>query len=40
MIARHALGNPWCFLPNNYEPLWEERLKIMQKHMEFMVTSK
>lgn len=40
MIARNALWNPWCFLPNNYEPLWEERLKIMQKHMEFMVASK
>lgn len=40
MIARQALWNPWCFLPNNYEPLWEERLKIMQKHMEFMVASK
>ncbi len=40
MIARHALGNPWCFLPGNYEPTWEERLDIMSEHMRRMVESK
>lgn len=40
MIARGSLGNPWCFLPENYMPTWEERLAIMSKHMEFMVSSK
>ncbi len=40
MIARGALGNPWCFLPGNYEPTWQERINIMKKHMEYMVSSK
>jgi len=40
MIARGALGNPWCFLPGNYEPTWEERLTVMAEHMERMVSTK
>jgi tRNA-dihydrouridine synthase B len=40
MIARGSLGNPWCFLPGNYEPTWQERLAVMSEHMEQMVTSK
>jgi tRNA-dihydrouridine synthase B len=40
MIARGSLGNPWCFLPGNYEPTWQERLAVMSEHMERMVTSK
>jgi len=40
MIARGALWNPWCFLPGNYEPTWQERLAVMSEHMERMVTSK
>jgi tRNA-dihydrouridine synthase len=26
MIARASLGNPWCFLPDNYTPSWTERI--------------
>ncbi len=26
MIARSSLGNPWCFLPENYTPSWIERI--------------
>ena len=40
MIARGALGNPWCFLPDNYEPTWQERIGVMAKHMDYMVSSK
>lgn len=40
MIARHALWNPWCFLPKNYEPTWDERIMVMSQHMELMVQSK
>ncbi len=40
MIARGALGNPWCFLPGNYEPTWQERLSVMREHMSRMVTTK
>ncbi len=40
MVARWALGNPWCFLPGNYEPTWQERLAVMSEHMERMVASK
>ena len=40
MIARGSLGNPWCFLPGNYIPNWEERLAVMTKHMAYMVDSK
>jgi tRNA-dihydrouridine synthase len=40
MIARWSLGNPWCFLPDNYEPTWQERIGVMEKHMEYMVSSK
>lgn len=40
MIARWALWNPWCFLPGNYEPTWEERLDVMREHMDRMVVTK
>lgn len=40
MIARASLGNPWCFLPGNYEPTWQERLAVMADHMARMVASK
>ncbi len=40
MIARWSLGNPWCFLPGNYEPEWQERLLVMQEHMDRMVATK
>lgn len=40
MIARASLGNPWCFLPGNYEPTWIERLAVMREHMERMVATK
>ncbi len=40
MIARGSLGNPWCFLPENYEPTWQERLDVMREHMERMVATK
>jgi tRNA-dihydrouridine synthase B len=40
MIARGSLGNPWCFLPGNYEPTWEERLGVMREHMSRMVATK
>lgn len=40
MIARGALGNPWCFLPENYEPTWQERLNVMREHMARMVETK
>ncbi len=40
MIARWALGNPWCFLPGNYTPTWTERIDVMREHMERMMTTK
>ena len=40
MIARWSLGNPWCFLPWDYEPTWNERLTVMADHMTRMVDSK
>lgn len=40
MIARWSLWNPWCFLPDNYEPTWNERIEVMKKHMDYMVSSK
>ena len=40
MIARGALGNPWCFLPNNYIPTWSERIAVMTEHMQRMITTK
>ncbi len=40
MIGRCALGNPWCFLPDNYAPSWKERLNIMKEHMDRMVGTK
>lgn len=40
MIARGSLGNPWCFLPWNYEPTWMERIEVMELHMVHMVRSK
>ncbi|GAB0175061.1 MAG: tRNA dihydrouridine synthase DusB [Candidatus Altimarinota bacterium] len=32
MIGRASFGNPWCFLPGNYEPTLEEILTIMSLH--------
>lgn len=32
MIGRGSFGNPWCFLPGNYEPTLHEILEIMKKH--------
>jgi tRNA-dihydrouridine synthase B len=40
MIARHALGNPWCFLSWDYVPTWQERISVMNEHMRRMVDSK
>lgn len=40
MIARAALGNPWCFLPENYIPTWTERIAIMKEHMQKMIETK
>jgi tRNA-dihydrouridine synthase B len=32
MIGRASFGNPWCFLPGNYEPTFDEILTTMQEH--------
>ena len=40
MIARGALGNPWCFLANNYLPSWQERIMVMAEHMQRMIATK
>ena len=32
MIGRASFGNPWCFLPGNYEPILWEILDTMQEH--------
>ena len=32
MIGRASFGNPWCFLPGNYEPTLGEILETMQQH--------
>jgi|GEM_PF-2875262 len=40
MIARASLGNPWCFLPDNYTPIWTERISIMREHMDAMIKTK
>jgi len=40
MIARSSLGNPWCFLSNNYTPSWTERIQIMSEHMQNMIDTK
>lgn len=32
MIGRASFGNPWCFLPGNYEPTLEEILDTMRTH--------
>lgn len=40
MIARASLGNPWCFLPDNYTPSWVERISVMKEHMQRMITTK
>ena len=32
MIGRASFGNPWCFLPGNYEPTLEEILETMKLH--------
>lgn len=32
MIGRASFGNPWCFLPGNYEPTLGEILDTMSEH--------
>lgn len=32
MIGRASFGNPWCFLPGNYEPTLWEILETMEVH--------
>ena len=32
MIGRASFGNPWCFLPGNYEPTFAEILDTMEAH--------
>lgn len=32
MIGRASFGNPWCFLPGNYEPTLGEILETMRLH--------
>jgi tRNA-dihydrouridine synthase B len=32
MIGRASFGNPWCFLPGNYEPTLGEILDVMREH--------
>ncbi len=32
MIGRASFGNPWCFLPDNYEPTLGEILETMAEH--------
>ena len=32
MIGRASFGNPWCFLPGDYEPTLAEILDTMTEH--------
>jgi tRNA-dihydrouridine synthase len=32
MIGRASFGNPWCFLPDRYEPTLGEILETMSRH--------
>jgi tRNA-dihydrouridine synthase B len=32
MIGRASFGNPWCFLPGDYEPTLREILSTMKEH--------
>lgn len=36
MIGRASFGNPWCFLPGNYEPTLGEILDTMKLHGELL----
>jgi tRNA-dihydrouridine synthase len=36
MIGRSSFGNPWCFLPGNYEPTLDEILVTMRDHGELL----
>ena len=36
MIGRGSFGNPWCFLPGNYEPTLHEILDVMKKHWDLL----
>lgn len=36
MIGRSSFGNPWCFLPGNYEPTLDEILVTMRGHGELL----
>ncbi len=40
MIGRASFGNPWCFLPENYEPTLWEILSVMREHGDLLWTSK
>ena len=40
MIGRCSFGNPWCFLPWNYQPTLEEVLSVMQFHASKLVEVK
>lgn len=40
MIGRWSFGNPWCFLPWNYQPTLEEILKQMEFHATKLVETK
>lgn len=40
MIGRASFGNPWCFLPGNYEPTLEEILSVMSLHGKLLWNAK
>ncbi len=40
MVGRASFGNPWCFLPGNYEPTLGEILQTMMLHGELLWKSK
>ncbi len=40
MIGRASFGNPWCFLPGNYEPTLWEILDVMREHGDLLWTTK
>ncbi|MBX9809817.1 tRNA-dihydrouridine synthase [Candidatus Gracilibacteria bacterium] len=40
MIGRASFGNPWCFLPGNYEPTLGEILDVMKEHGDLLWTCK
>jgi tRNA-dihydrouridine synthase B len=40
MIGRASFGNPWCFLPWNYEPTLGEILDVMKEHGDLLWSCK